>query len=70
MGQISYNGCELVQTKVCQLISFYELSGTSHFVVTSRGNRQTGNYRRLRLVVHIIHINESAGAHKMGKEEP
>lgn len=66
MGQISYNGCELVQTKVCQLISFYNLGGTSHFVVTSRGNRQTENYRCLRLVVHITRINKSLAAHKMG----
>jgi len=39
MGQNSYNGCELVQTKVCELITFYELSVSSHFVVTSSSNR-------------------------------
>jgi len=62
MGQNSYNGCELVQTKVCELITFYELSVSSHFVVTSSSNRHVLIEERLRLVVHIILVNHSNGA--------
>lgn len=58
MGQNSYSGCELVQTKVCELISFYELSVKSHFVVTSTSNRHEliGGGLRLEFYISLINV--------------